>query len=267
MASVATGSARRARTGPRSASTRNAIGWPVNSPTVADTETTWTDDKNVRSHAQMREYTAMADRIAADFPAGQVLDWGCQFGQMSELLRLRGMKVTSYDYDPDGAGTRTLDHYPHITTQYSAEPVALPFEDAQFDAVLSSGVLEHVQEPEKSLVELGRVLKADGKLYVYKLPNVSSYLEWLAKRLGMYYHGKYEFDRLYTVPTARGLLVENGYRVQEIRLANMLPLSLFIGRIGQIVAPAVWALNRGLAWIPILNRLATNVELVAVKRV
>lgn len=132
--------------------------------------------------------------------------------------------------------------------------------------MLSSGVLEHVQKPEKSLVELDRVLKPGGTLYVYKLPNETSYLEWLARRLGMYYHGKYQDDRLYTVPKARALLTENGYRVQEIRLANMLPLSLFTGRIGEILAPAVWALNRALARVPVLNRLATNVELVAVKR-
>jgi 2-polyprenyl-6-hydroxyphenyl methylase/3-demethylubiquinone-9 3-methyltransferase len=233
---------------------------------VVNTEDQWTDDKNVRSYAQMREYTAMADRIAADFPGGQVLDWGCAFGQMSDLLTARGVQVTAFDYDPDGAGVRALPYYPQITAHYSAEPVALPFDDRRFDAVLSSGVLEHVQKPEKSLVELDRVLKPGGTLYVYKLPNETSYLEWLARRLGMYYHGKYQDDRLYTVPKARALLTENGYRVQEIRLANMLPLSLFTGRIGEILAPAVWALNRALARVPVLNRLATNVELVAVKR-
>ncbi|MGI8625059.1 MAG: methyltransferase domain-containing protein [Geodermatophilaceae bacterium] len=233
---------------------------------MVNTEDQWTDDKNVRSYAQMREYTAMADRIAADFPGGQVLDWGCAFGQMSDLLTARGVQVTAFDYDPDGAGVRALPYYPQITAHYSAEPVALPFDDRRFDAVLSSGVLEHVQKPEKSLVELDRVLKPGGTLYVYKLPNETSYLEWLARRLGMYYHGKYQDDRLYTVPKARALLTENGYRVQEIRLANMLPLSLFTGRIGEILAPAVWALNRALARVPVLNRLATNVELVAVKR-
>lgn len=231
-----------------------------------NTEDQWTDDKNVRSYAQMREYTAMADRIAADFPGGQVLDWGCAFGQMSDLLTARGVKVTAFDYDPDREGVRPLPYYPHISAHYSAQPVALPFDNDQFDAVLSSGVLEHVQEPEKSLMELDRVLKPGGTLYVYKLPNETSYLEWLAKRLGMYYHGKYEDDRLYNVPSARALLTGSGYRVQEIRLANMLPLSLFTGRIGKILAPAAWALNRALARVPVLNRLATNVELVAVRR-
>lgn len=233
---------------------------------MADTEELWTDDKNVRSYAQMREYSSMADRISADFPGGLVLDWGCAFGQMSDLLTARGIQVTAFDYDPDGEALRPLPYYPHIKAHYSAESVALPFDDGQFDAVLSSGVLEHVQQPEKSLVELDRVLKPGGTLYVYKLPNETSYLEWVAKRLGMYYHGKYPDDRLYTVPKARALLTGAGYRVQEIRLANMLPLSVFTGRIGEFLAPVVWRLNRALVRIPVLNRLATNVELVAVKQ-
>lgn len=233
---------------------------------MVDTEIPWTDDKNVRSHVQMREYIGFADRIAADFPGGEVLDWGCAFGQMSDLLTRRGVRVTAFDYDPDQVGLRPLAYYQHIKAHYSSEPVALPFDDGQFDAVLSSGVLEHVQEPEMSLVELARVLKPGGTLYVYKLPNQRSYLEWVARRLGMYYHGKYEADRLYTVPIARELLSSHGYRVQEIRLANMLPLNLFTGRIGEVLAPVVWTLNRVLARIPVLNLLATNVELVAVKR-
>ena len=46
-------------------------------------------DKNVQSGAQMREYERVANRIAADYPAGNVLDWGSGFGQMSELLLRR----------------------------------------------------------------------------------------------------------------------------------------------------------------------------------
>lgn len=231
---------------------------------MIDEEVPWTDDKNVRSYAQMREYTSFADRIAEDFPGGEILDWGCAFGQMSDLLISRGMNVTAFDYDPDGEGERPLPYYPHISVRYSSEPVKLPYADGLFDTVLSSGVLEHVQDPSGSLGEIARVLKPGGTLYVYKLPNETSWLEWVARRIGMYYHGKYPDDRLYTIPKARALLRDNGYRVQEVRMANMLPLSLFVGRLGRLVAGPVWALNRVLARLPLLNRLATNVELVAV---
>lgn len=48
----------------------------------------------------------------------------------------------------------------------------------------------------------------------------------------------------------------------EIHYANMLPLSL-TGRVAAIMASAIWAANRGLARVPWLNRVATNIELVA----
>lgn len=224
------------------------------------------EDKNVRSAAQMREYHKIVDRIAREVAEGQILDWGCGYGQVSQLLTARGLNVSSFDYDPDNKGIQPLAMFPDILAYYSAEPVALPYEDGQFDAVLSCGVLEHVPDPAASLLELRRVLKPGGTLYVYKLANRRSYLERVAKRLGMYYHGKYPHDRLYTVPEARSLLTQNGYRVDEIRLANMLPLTLFTGRIGHALAGLVWMVNRALARVPGLNLFATNVELIAVPR-
>ena len=96
----------------------------------------------------MREYERIADRIAGDRPA-HVLDWGCGAGQMTSLLRERGLEVTAYDYRPglDAPVFEPLEHYPDVKAHLSSEPVTLPFEDAAFDAVLSCGVLEHVHDP------------------------------------------------------------------------------------------------------------------------
>ncbi len=43
----------------------------------------------------------------------------------------------------------------------------------------------------------------------------------------------------------------------------MLPLTL-PGRVGAALTGPIWAANRALARVPLLNRLATNVEVVAV---
>jgi len=222
-------------------------------------------DVHVRSGPQMREYAAAADRIAADRP-GRVLDWGCGFGQMSHLLKARGVDVTALEHDPEAVeGTRPLERYPEIVATFTREPIALPYEDGTFDAVLSMGVLEHVQFPERSLDELHRVLRPGGRLYVYKLPNRRSYLEWIARRAGLFYHGQLPFDVLYTRRSARELVERHGFVVDEVRLANMLPLGITASW-AQPSAGAVWAANRALARVPGLNLLATNVELVATRR-
>jgi SAM-dependent methyltransferase len=220
-------------------------------------------DINLHSAPQMAEYQAAADRVARDGHR-HVLDWGCGRGQMTDLLRRRGLQVDSMDYDPaaDGVETRALERYPGLEALFTNDPVKLPYADDTFDAVLSMGVLEHVGDPDASLDEIARVLKPFGLLYVYKLPNRASYLEAIARRTGGYYHGQLPDDRLYDLSSARGLLERHGYDVLELRHANMLPLTL-PGRAATRLAPAIWRANRALAAVPGLNRAATNVELVA----
>ena len=221
-------------------------------------------DVNLRSGPQVREYAEIADRVARDQP-GRVLDWGCGFGQMTALMSERGLSVDAFNYVPDleEDGPRPLERYPEHQAYLSSEPVGLPWEDDTFDAVLSCGVLEHVGHPEASLDELRRVLKPRGTLYVYKLPNRASYLEWIARRAGLYYHGAYPNDRLYDLQGAQELIVRHGFEVVEARRSNMLPLTL-PGRAAAALTGPIWAVNRLLARVPLLNRLATNVEVVAV---
>jgi len=220
-------------------------------------------DINIRSGPQMREYIAVADRIAADNP-GRVLDWGCGWGQVTVLLRERGLDVESYDYRPDADAVKVipLERYPDMLATVSAEPVKLPYDDDSFDAVLSLGVLEHVQDPDASLDELRRILRPGGYLYVVKLPNRTSYLEWIAKRLGLYYHGKLEHDRIYTPASARALIASHGFEIHDVRLANMLPLTIDHPLVARL-SGVIWSLNRMLSRVPVLRRLATNVEVDA----
>ena len=159
-------------------------------------------DVNLRSGAQMLEYRSIIERIRADAPR-HILDWGCGYGQISDMLSRAGLNVASFDYRPGlEPGVVPLERYPHLSVSLSPDPRLLPFDDETFDAVLSCGVLEHVEDPDASLEEIRRVLTPGGTFYVYKLPNRTSYLEAIARRTGMYYHGAYEHDRVYTPLTA-----------------------------------------------------------------
>jgi SAM-dependent methyltransferase len=179
---------------------------------------------------------------------------------MTVLLRERGVDVTPYEYQPELApGRHASDRFPSVQIDVGADPVRLPYEASAFDAVLSCGVLEHVRDPDASLQELRRVLRPGGTLYVYKLPNRYSYLEAVARRIGLYYHGKHPDDQVYTPSTARERVARHGYRVAEVRLANMLPLRHGGGRMSRLI----WSANRLLTRVPALNRVATNVDVIA----
>jgi 2-polyprenyl-6-hydroxyphenyl methylase/3-demethylubiquinone-9 3-methyltransferase len=213
----------------------------------------------------MKEYAAIADRIASDRPTN-VLDWGCGHGQMSSLLRERGVGTAAFDYRPDDGDGKLhrLEKYPEIEALWSDDGVTLPYESESFDAVLSCGVLEHVEDPDASLDELHRVLKPAGTLYVYKLPNRASWTEWIARRLRgrVFYHGMAPYDQLYHLNEASALLERHGFTVIEKRYANILPLLLPVSP-GDRASATLWAVNRRLSGLPILRRLANNVDLVA----
>ncbi len=219
-------------------------------------------DINLRSGPQMEEYRAIVRRIRADNPAS-VLDWGCGYGQVTNLLDEAGLDVTAFDYQPDvGEGPRPMERYPHLSVYLSGEPWRLPFADGAFEAVLSCGVLEHVMDPDASLEEIRRILAPGGTFYVFKLPNRTSYLEAIARRTGLYYHGACEHDKLYDRRTATALLRRHGFEVSEVRRMNMLPLSL-TAEWASRAARLIWDCNRWLSAVPGLNLLATNIELVA----
>ena len=218
---------------------------------------------NVRSGPQAREYQGIVKLIAEDHPH-RVLDWGCGWGQITEMLKTSGLEVTAFDYreDLEADGVYSLDRFPEIQAHLSSEPVNLPFEDESFDAVLSCGVLEHVFDPDASLNELLRVLQPGGKLYVFKLPNKYSYLEAIARPFGLYYHGKLPYDKIYNRRSATMLVERHGYQVEEFWRSNMLPLTLQ-GRIATRLMKVIWRINSLLGRIPLLNLLATNLNLVA----
>jgi ubiquinone/menaquinone biosynthesis C-methylase UbiE len=213
----------------------------------------------------MQEYISIADRIAWDAPALR-LDWGCGYGQMSDLLQRRGVATAAYDYNghlADGE-LHPLEKYPHIEALYGGDGVRLPYGDESLDAALSCGVLEHVEDPGGSLDELRRVLKTGGTLYVYKLPNRASWTEWVARRFGgrLFYHGMAPHDHLYHLGEARDLLERHGFVVSEARYTNVLPLMLPFS-IREGATRKFWALNQRLSSVPGLRRIANNVELVA----
>jgi ubiquinone/menaquinone biosynthesis C-methylase UbiE len=207
----------------------------------------------------MLQYRALA-RDIADRRLGRVLDWGCGFGQVTALLREHGVDAVAFDFRPEveAPTTEPLERFPEIAAHVSPDPVALPFGDASFDAVLSCGVLEHVEDPDGSLEEIRRVLRPSGTFYVTNLPNRYSYTEKIARLLGLYYHGKLPNDRVYTRRTATALLQRHGFEVKELRLVHMLPLTL--GGPSRLI----WNASCGLERIPGLNLAATSLEVVAV---
>lgn len=95
--------------------------------------------------------------------------------------------------------------------------MALPFPDESFDAVLSSGTLEHVVDPDASLEEISRILRPNGWLIIYNLPNRYSWIEFIGRFRGTVH------ERCYDLRQARRWIADHGFQVAFARHDNILP--------------------------------------------
>ena len=113
-------------------------------------------------------------RLARQLASGRrVLDVACGEGYGSAMLAAAGaIAVTGVDVD-----AQTVEHVKrrHGIDSVQADIRSLPFDDGEFDLVVSFETIEHVEEPERALDELARVRSAGG-LVVLSTPNASQYL-------------------------------------------------------------------------------------------
>lgn len=190
----------------------------------------------------------------------RVLDWGTGKGHISYLLRKAGFTVVSCDLqsggDDSSFGQRTpIIQEQHIDVVPLTHECDLPFEDANFDVVVSFGVLEHVGDDLRSLKEIRRVLKQGGIFFFCFLPYRFSWTQRLAHLRGNYYH-----PVLYSKSDVRRLAGAAGFHLDRVWNGqlfpkNALPHSNFLERTDRFLTN----------WTP-LKYLATNLEGVMVAK-
>jgi len=99
-----------------------------------------------------------------DWAGKRVLDLGCAGGFMAEALDARGARVTGLD--PAGEAIAAARAHARAGGREITYEVgvgeALPYADADFDAVVCVDVLEHVGDLRQVLAETARVLRPGG---------------------------------------------------------------------------------------------------------
>jgi 2-polyprenyl-6-hydroxyphenyl methylase / 3-demethylubiquinone-9 3-methyltransferase len=118
----------------------------------------------------------------------RVLDVGCGAGFLSNELAREGFAVTGIDAS-EGSVAVAKQHDSTGTVRYEVgDAYHLPYKDESFEVVCAMDFLEHVEEPERIIVEIDRVLKPEGLFFFHTFNrNFLSYLfiikgvEWFVK--------------------------------------------------------------------------------------
>ncbi len=197
----------------------------------------------IKSKSNLKVRSAYIEKIKG-FAPKSLLDIGCGTGYSLVLIRSQLPGAGLYGIDiQDSKVWKTCNQYGFNIKFQKYGGSKIPFKNGMFDAITMFGVLEHVAEDRKDydietlfLKEIRRVLKKDGVLLIFNLPNKYSYKEVVAQ---LFFNG-FAHKKRFSRGTILRLLKETGYKVLSIRNSDILP---FGGGPARVVMPLLNAFS------------------------
>lgn len=201
-------------------------------------ESVYRNPRSERFYELVFDWIADRRGVSAD---SHWLDIGCGIGQHAIRLRRRGYQVVAADFSPDRVDVAVE----HIRQQGIADGIAVTCEDlaaglsfpaASFDAVLCWGVLMHIPQVEAAMLELIRVTRPQGKMFIYEvnLYGLDAMLSCLIS-LGKRAAGKSSYKQIVMAPYGREYWVRTGAGDLFIRHARISSLVSFFKQHGCVL--------------------------------
>jgi SAM-dependent methyltransferase len=163
--------------------------------------------------------------LPAEGAGRRVLDVGCAGGYLSEILAVRGYRVTGVD----SPGARHAG-FPESVELVEADldqglPPGLSLTPGGFDFIICADVLEHLRQPAGMLRDLRGLLATGGRLAA-SLPNSGhAYFRWNVMLGRFPAHGRGLFDRTHLhYYTWRGwvdLFASTGFRIETVKCSGV----------------------------------------------
>src|SRR6266542_4917395 len=191
---------------------------------------------------QQGERLRLIERYGGPLANRRILDLGSGMGGTSVALALACAAPLAFEYNRAYCDIIRLraGRYDLYLPVINGAGERLPFADASFDLAIAWDVVEHVQDPERLLAELARVLRPGGRVlltvinrFAYRDPHYHlPLLNWLPRplaeviieRRGRSKSGADFSDRqrlsemhYYTMGSFRQLAARYGFRVGDIR--------------------------------------------------
>jgi ubiquinone/menaquinone biosynthesis C-methylase UbiE len=185
------------------------------------------------------------DARATPFGAGDsVLEVGCGTAALGAAFAARGARVVATDVSLRWlvlAQKRLADQGMPGVELVACAAEQLPFDDAGFDLVAASDVIEHVQSPQRFAAEAARVLRPGGLLFLATPNRYSLGLEPHVRLWGVGYLSRRAAERY--VRAARGVSYDH---VHLLSLPSLRTLLSAAGFDTTIVSPEIPEPSQGM---------------------
>jgi ubiquinone/menaquinone biosynthesis C-methylase UbiE len=162
--------------------------------------------ENYYQQKHLRGYVYIEDELKAFLHCKRILDVGCGTGWFCEALR------EAYPH----AEIIGVDIYNAVEFKgfdwLIASCTNLPFQSETFEGVACKSVLEHLYTPLETVIELNRIMREGGTLFV-SVPDVRDRQFW----------DDYSHVRPYSVTSITTLLKDGGFEVSELWWTGSIP--------------------------------------------
>ncbi len=169
------------------------------------------------------------DHLRQRLPQGaRTLEVGCGSAKLSALLAEEGAHITGIDMSWNAlqAASKNFITLGVSGTVLQGNAFHLPFESDTYDAVFSTGLLEHFQNPIPVVAEMVRVLRPGGLFFSDVAP-----LKFSLLRMGMYargWHVQVQDEYPFTGRDIEGWLRACGLKQIDVFASGVVPpLGLF----------------------------------------
>jgi glycosyltransferase involved in cell wall biosynthesis len=143
-----------------------------------------------------------------------ILDIGCGAGYLAEELTSMSFHVTTIDkFEPTASSKEK-----HVFMDLDIDPWTIDI--SQYDVILALDIVEHLNNPERFLLDLRNYMRSDRRPIIYlSTPNVGFFLVRIGLLLGRFsYADRGILDithkRLFTLSSLRKLLEDTGYEIK-----------------------------------------------------
>lgn len=184
----------------------------------------------------------------------KILEIGSGDGYLANILAEKyHLNITASDLEP---------RYPQYTKVFKADGQSNKFQDKEYDVIISSHVLEHIEDIDMAMDEFKRLLKDDGKMY-HIVPSRGTMLFTTLVQPLAYIRGIYLHLNGYYLSKYQPLKNKNILRFIKSFILSLNPTALFWGAghgvYNRLDCFKYWSIKN---WTKVFNRNDLKVEKV-----